>query len=179
MKALGIRCTAIGVLGCSLLLPLLQAKTPKVTGEVPTQGARAKHRTSTQHKPALPLTVDLSQIPLSKPLHWVEFTPSGPLTIHYRDGKLTIISLNNPLHDVLRGIGKQLGASVEFPPSANDHVFGQIGPGRASDVVASLLFGVNFNYVISVSAEDPNQLTRVVLSSKPPPLPADEKKRKP
>ena len=178
MRALGIRCTAIVVLGCSFFLPLLQAQTTKVTDKVLSQSVRAKHRTRTQHKSALPPTVDLSQIPLRAPLHWVEFTPSGPLTIHYRNGKLTITTLNNPLHDVLRGIGKQLGASVEFPPGVNDHVFGQIGPGRASDVVASLLSGVNFNYVISVSAEDPNQLTRVVLSPKPPPLPASDKNRK-
>jgi hypothetical protein len=179
MRSFGTRWAAIVVFGSLFPLTLVQAQTRDISHRMPSDSISAKHRNTVRHKRALPPTITLAQMPLSAPLPWLDFTPSGPLTVKYQNNELTINAINNPLSDVLRQVCQKFGASVELPPGANDHVFGQIGPGPAPKVVGSLLYGVNFNYVISVSAEDPNRLARVVLSAKPPPLPAGDKKAKP
>jgi hypothetical protein len=177
MRTFGTLWAATVVFGCLISLPQLQAQTPDLSHKVPSHSVSAKHRTRGRHKRVPPPPITLAQVPLRTPLPWLDFMPAGPVTINYQAGELTINAFNTPLGDVLHQVCKKLGASVELPPGANDPVFGQIGPGPARDVVASLLYGVNFNYVISVSAEDPNRLERVVLSPKPPPPPAGDKKR--
>ncbi len=169
---------AILLLGCGISLPLLQAQTPDLgQSRQPRSKTPANHGTQERHKRGVPPPVSLANIPLSAPLAQLDFVPSGPVLINYQDGQLTINAFNTPIGDVLRQVCNHFGASVELPPGANDRVFGQIGPGPARDVIASLLHGVDFNYVIQVSAADPNRLARVILSPKPLPLPAGGKAR--
>jgi len=55
------------------------------------------------------------------------------------------------------------------PVNATERVVGQMGPGSARDVLAELLDGSHFNYVILGSATDSTKVERVLLSLKPPP----------
>jgi hypothetical protein len=64
-------------------------------------------------------------------------------------------------------VHRQTGASVDVPANATERVVGRFGPGPARDVVASLLNGSHFNYVLVGSETDPTGLDRVVLISKP------------
>ena len=69
-------------------------------------------------------------------------------------GQLTIESKNATLAQVLRSVQAKTGASFEIPASANsDRVVAQLGPGQPKDVLAALLNGSKFNYIILGSPE--------------------------
>ena len=81
---------------------------------------------------------------------------------------LTIVANNSTLGDILRAVHRQTGATVDTPGNATERVIGKFGPGPARDVLASLLNGSHFNYVLLGSAASPNALDRVMLFSKSP-----------
>ncbi len=176
MKNVGALWTAILIIGCLLTSPLLRAQTqPRGPTRIPPSNkSAAKHRVRRSRVPV----IDFSKLPLSQPLPPLFFVPSSPVIVDYHDGALTIRALNTPLQDVLHQVCKNIDASLEIPPGADDPVFGKIGPGPAPAVIASLLNGAAFNYVLSLAADNPNQVTAVVLSRRPPPLPTTEKKGK-
>ena len=88
-----------------------------------------------------------------------------PPRVTYQNGQLTIVSANSTLGDILRAVKKQTGAEIEVP-AANERVVTTIGPGPARQVIAELLNGSRFNYVLLGSPEDSSALTRVVLVAK-------------
>jgi hypothetical protein len=108
--------------------------------------------------------------------------PSGPLgpipqislesmsavapQVTYQDGKLTIVSPNSTLADILRAVHRLTHAEMEIPPAATERVVTNLGPGPAPVVMAALLNGSHFNYVLLGSPSDANTLTRVVLVPK-------------
>jgi len=96
-----------------------------------------------------------------------EQMPSGPVVITYGNGELTIQALNSELGDVLRTVSRETGALIEVPGEAKERVFGEFGPGPIANVLASLLNGSHFNYVMMGRADNPRALARVILTSKP------------
>lgn len=98
------------------------------------------------------------QIPLDS------IAPMAP-QVTYQSGQLTIVAPNSTLGDILKAVHKQTGAEIEVP-AANDRVVTHLGPGPAREVIADLLNGSRFNYVLLGSPEDSNALTRVVLVPK-------------
>jgi flagellar biosynthesis GTPase FlhF len=85
--------------------------------------------------------------------------------VSYEKGQLTIVASNSTLGDVLRAVRKQTGAEIDIP-DAKERVVTHLGPGPAREVIAELLNGSRFNYVLLGSPEDVNVLTRVVLVAK-------------
>ena len=96
-----------------------------------------------------------------------EQKPATPPQVTFSSGSLTITADNSTLGDILRAVHRQTGASVDVPANATERVVGRFGPGPARDVVASLLNGSHFNYVLLGSETDPSGLDKVVLLSKP------------
>jgi hypothetical protein len=92
--------------------------------------------------------------------------PAVAPQVSYQDGLLTIVAPNSTLSDILRGVKKHTSADIEIPPTASERVVTRLGPGPAREVMAELLNGSRFNYVLLGSPEDANQLTRVVLVAK-------------
>jgi hypothetical protein len=90
--------------------------------------------------------------------------PAVPPQVSYQGGQLVVIAQNSTLGDILRAIRKQTGASVDVPGNATERVVGRFGPGSARDVIASLLNGSHFNYVVLGSATDPNVISQVILT---------------
>lgn len=114
-----------------------------------------------------------------KPLPPLPTGPTGPVPqipldsikavapqVSFQNGQLTIVAPNSSLGDILRAVRKQTGAEIEIPPDASERVVTHLGPGPARDVVADLLNGSRFNYVLVGSPEDAAALTRVVLVAK-------------
>jgi hypothetical protein len=96
-----------------------------------------------------------------------DLRPSTPPQVAFDNGVLTITADNSTLGDILRAVRHQTGASVDVPGNATERVVGKFGPGPARDVMASLLNGSHFNYVLLGSETNPGGLDRVVLLSKP------------
>ena len=131
--------------------------------------AASEHGQRKPKKPALPPlpvgpTGPVPQIPLDS------ITPIAP-QVSYQNGQLTIVAANSTLADILRAVKKQTGAEIEIP-AATDRVVTHLGPGPARDVMAELLNGSRFNYVLLGSPEDASLLTRVVLVAKTPDTPS-------
>jgi hypothetical protein len=87
---------------------------------------------------------------------------------------LTIVAPNSTLGDILRGVRKQTAADIDIPAAATERVATRLGPGPAREVIAELLNGSHFNYILLGSPENANLLVRVVLVAKtgadtPPP----------
>ncbi len=93
--------------------------------------------------------------------------PPGPTVTLYQNGQLTIEALNATLSDVLRAACNQTGTVIDLPPGADERVVGTFGPGPPREVIASLLNGSRFNYVMLGSVHDANRLVQLTLSPKP------------
>src|SRR5262249_54888641 len=96
----------------------------------------------------------------------LEQQPASPPQVDFQNGRLTIIAQNSTLGDVLRAVRSETGATVEIPANATERVVGHIGPGPAREVLASLLNGSHFDYVILGSPTNPGALDRVILLPK-------------
>jgi len=124
---------------------------------------KAKAKTKKPQKPQLPTlpsgpTGPVQAIPLDS------IAPVPP-QVSYQNAQLTIIAANSTLGDILRAVRKQTGAEIEIP-AAPERVVTHLGPGSARDVIAELLNGSRFNYVLLGSPADSAVLTRVVLVAK-------------
>jgi AMIN domain len=117
-----------------------------------------------------PATAGQLSVPTAPP-------PKPALEVSFRRGLLTISSNKANLSEVLFAIHQQTGAEIAIPAGAEqEQVVGDIGPAPAPEVLARLLNGSKFNFLIISSSSDPRGLDRVILSSRPegpmPPAPA-------
>jgi hypothetical protein len=124
---------------------------------------KSKPKAKKAQKPQLPVlpsgpTGPVQPMPLDS-------TAPVPPQVSYQNAQLTIVAANSTLGDILRAVRKQTGAEIEIP-SATERVVTHLGPGSARDVLAELLNGSRFNYVLLGSSSDSEVLTRVVLVAK-------------
>ncbi len=93
-----------------------------------------------------------------------EQMPARPPTVSYQDGQLSIVAPNSTLSDILQAVKSKTGASIDIPPGANERVVSRFGPGPARDVLAALLNGSHFNYVMIGSDANPTSVAQVILT---------------
>ena len=89
--------------------------------------------------------------------------PSYPPEVSFQGGQLTIVAKNSTMGDVLTAVRKRTGAAVDMPPAPSERVVGRFGPGAPRDVMAQLLNGSHYDYVLVGSPADPGSLQKVVL----------------
>jgi hypothetical protein len=125
--------------------------------------SQSHHKTKTK-KAQLP---PLPSGPTGRPVQQVplDSIAAVPPQVSYQDSQLTIVAPNSTLGDILRAVRKQTGAEIEVP-AAPERVVTHLGPGPARDVLADLLNGSRFNYVLLGSPGNDAVLTRVVLVPK-------------
>ena len=95
--------------------------------------------------------------------------PATPAKVSYQGGLLTISAQNSTLGEILRDVRKLTGASIEIPPGSGtgERVVAHLGPAAPRDVLAGLLNGSSFNYVMLGSSSDPTAVSSVILTPKP------------
>lgn len=97
----------------------------------------------------------------------LEQLPAQPPQVSYLNGQLTVISRNSTLADILHAVARQTGAVIELPPGAGmERVAGRMGPGAARNVLAELLNGSRYDYVMIASTSNPGGLEHVILTPK-------------
>ena len=97
--------------------------------------------------------------------------PNGP-TVTYQDGQLTIEARNSTLAEVLRLVAEKSGATIEIPPgSGQERIVEHAGPGPAQDVLARLLNGSAYDFIIVSSPQSPHGPAQVLLSLHTPDAP--------
>ncbi len=84
------------------------------------------------------------------------------------------------MSDVLTAVKQRTGAAVDMPAVSSERVVGRFGPGAPRDVMAQLLNGSHYDYVLLGSPADPGSLRKVVLMARangpepPPPRQANQ-----
>ncbi|MGA8762102.1 MAG: hypothetical protein WB562_04350 [Candidatus Sulfotelmatobacter sp.] len=148
----GLKLTGLLAAG-ALCLPVLSRADTQATHHV--------RKTRKQQLPPLPSGPQgpVQQVPLDS------ITPVAP-QVSYENEQLTIVAPNSTLGDILRAVRKHTAAEIEVPASATERVVIHLGPAPAREVMAELLNGSRFNYVLLGSPTDANLLTRVVLVAK-------------
>src|SRR5579862_9868902 len=123
--------------------------------------ATAHGQRKTKKPPQLP---DLPSGPTGRPVPAIPLDSMAPVApqVSYQNSQLTIVAPNSTLGDILRAVKKQTGAEIDIP-SAPERVVTHLGPGPAREVLAELLNGSRFNYVLLGSSADNAALARVVL----------------
>ena len=144
---------------------LLCAAVPAFA-DTAAQAKPQAHRKSTKKKPVEP-PPPLPSGPTGRPVQQMplDTIAAVPPQVTYENNQLTIVAPNSTLADILRAVRKQTGADIEIP-AAPERVVTHLGPGPAREVVADLLNGSRFNYVLLGSPSDQSALTRVVLVAK-------------
>jgi hypothetical protein len=95
----------------------------------------------------------------------VEQKPPQPPAVAWDGQQLTIDAENSTLAAVLGAVRDRTGASIEIPGAASgERVFVHLGPGPARDIISSLLYGTQFDYIIEAADDDPDTLRSVVLT---------------
>jgi len=103
--------------------------------------------------------------------------PKPPLQVFFQGGLLSISSNQASLSEILFAVHQRTGAEIAIPAGAEqEKVVTELGPAPAPEVLAHLLNGSQFNYLILSSSTDPAALDRVILSARadgptPTPLP--------
>jgi len=149
----GLKLTGLLVAGALCLQVAARADTPT---------AHPAHKSKKQQlPPPLPSGTQgpVPQVPL-------DAIPAVAPEVSYQNGLLTIVAQNSTLADILRGVRKRTAADIDIPATASERVVTRLGPGPAREVVAELLNGSRFNYILLGSPEDANMLVRVVLVAK-------------
>src|SRR5271166_2949433 len=130
----------------------------------------ATHRKSHKAQKAPPKELVLPPLPAG-PLSQLpmEQIPATPAKVSYQGGLLTISAQNSTLGEILRDVRKLTGATIEIPSGsgASERVVAHLGPGAPRDVLAVLLNGTSFNYMMLGSSSDPSAVSSVILTPKP------------
>jgi hypothetical protein len=144
----------------------LCAVIPASADAAAAQSKPQAHRKSSKKKPVEP-PPPLPSGPTGRPVQQMplDTIAAVPPQVTYENNQLTIVAPNSTLADILRAVRKQTGADIEIP-AAPERVVTHLGPGPAREVVADLLNGSRFNYVLLGSPTDQSGLTRVVLVAK-------------
>jgi hypothetical protein len=99
------------------------------------------------------------------PLSTAQASARPSLEVSFKDGLLAIRSNKATLSEVLYAVHQRTGADIAVPAGAEqERVAADIGPGPAAEVLAHLLNGSRFNFLIVNSASDARVLDRVILS---------------
>lgn len=95
--------------------------------------------------------------------------PVNQLEVQCHSGNLKIIATRVSLAAVLGEIHRCTGAEIAVPPEAQrEEVVANLGPAPARQVLASLLNGSPYNFIVVGSDRDPNSLRKVMLSVRGP-----------
>jgi hypothetical protein len=102
----------------------------------------------------------------SAPAH-IEAVPDPPLQVSYLHGMLSIRSNKATLSEVLYAVQQKTGADIAIPAGAEqEQVVASVEPAPAPEVLARLLNGSRFNFLILSAPDDPKKLDRVILSTR-------------
>ncbi len=161
------RWIAIGLslASAALLVPALAGQDAAPTA-APRVATVPHHKSHKAPKPVVlpPMAAGpLSQLPMDQ-------IPAAPAKVSFQGGLLTISAQNSTLGEILRDVRQLTGAAIEIPQgaAANERVIARLGPGAPRDVLAGLLNGSSFDYVMLGSSTDPTAVSSVILTNKSP-----------
>ena len=152
-------------LGAALLASSLAGTAQVSTPRDLKKDAASNSKASPAGEPVRPTLAPARAIPAQPALPPIE--PVRPPGVAWDGSRLTIDAVNSTLSDVLLAVRSRTGASIEMPVSTSaERVAIHVGPAPIREVLSSLLYGTNFNYVIQASENDKSGLGKLILSSR-------------
>lgn len=144
--------------------PVVEKQPPVISAALlPLSSAAAAPAVGIQNlavRGALPPMADLA---LAAPQGSALSTQHAPV-VSYRDGQLTIDADNSTLAAVLKMVAEKTGSVIDIPPGTGlERIVQHSGPGRAEDVLAHLLNGSPFDFIIVGSPQRPHDPAEVLL----------------
>jgi hypothetical protein len=143
---------------------------PQVMASASTQSAPILRANTQPLSSGVPTKFAPSRVPLQPMQDTIAANPAKaigqhPQMVSYADGQLTINAENVTLAAVLQMVAEKTGAEIEIPPgTGQERIFEHAGPGRPEDVLAMLLNGSPFDFVIVGSPQGTHVPTQVLLS---------------
>ena len=135
-------------------------------GSVAASNAPTSANGGTQPPATRPGLVAANYTPQQTPVS-IEAAPQPPLQVSYEHGMLSIHSDRATLSEVLYAVQKKTGADIGIPAGAEqERVAADIEPAPAPEVLARLLNGSKFNFLIVSSPTDSTKLEKVILSTR-------------
>jgi hypothetical protein len=156
MTGFSLKIASISMTACLCLFAFSPSATAQKGG---VRKPKKKPQAQEQPKPQLPAYTPAPLQPLP-----LEQVPAVAPKVNFSEGELTIVAHNSTLSDVLKEVREQTGAELDIPPNANERVVADLGPGPARSVLADLLNGTHFNYVMVGSITDPKAIQSIVLT---------------
>lgn len=93
--------------------------------------------------------------------------PNSQLSVEYANGQLTIHAFRVSISEILDQVKEKTGSSLEFPLSATQAVVAfEMGPAPVHDVLASLLEGSGFDYMIVTADGSDHSLLKISLADR-------------
>jgi hypothetical protein len=91
--------------------------------------------------------------------------PASSSNVTYMGGLLSVEMRNATLQEVLASIAAVTGVKIDIPAGMDSQRMSvvKVGPGRARQVLAALLSGSHFDYLIQSSDSDPDTIQSVLL----------------
>ena len=163
------------IAGMVAICAVAQAQQARPAHKPPAH-KQSKTQAAAQAQPIQPSPAQAAPAPVVPP-PTPEQGPSSPPQVSYQTGQLTIEARNSTMGDVLNAVKQKTGAAVEMPASSSERVVGRFGPGAPRDVLAQLLNGSHYDYVLLGSPADPGALKKIVLMARavgPEPAPAQQ-----
>jgi hypothetical protein len=148
-----------GLRAIGLVLLLMAAVALSVWAQTPARSQKAKTHKGKKTEPA-----PVEAVAPTPPPPTPEQMPPRPPTVSYQNGQLSIVAPNSTLSDILQAVKTKTGAAIDIPPGASERVVSRFGPGPARDVLAALLNGSHFNYVMIGSDANPASVAQVILT---------------
>jgi len=113
-------------------------------------------------------TVASPVIALAAPAAVAPRLPPAPrLNVDFHDGKLKIVADHATLAAVLNEVHRRTGAQITLPAGGGmEQVIVALGPAAPRDVLAALLNGSRFNFIMVGSDNDPSQVRSVLLTAR-------------
>jgi hypothetical protein len=139
----------------------------KVTGSAPATNANANHKVEVDDFPPVsrPGLVSASYAAAGGQVQTPQAPAKSPLEVTFRNGLLSIRANKASLSEILFAVHQRTGAEVAVAAGAEtEQVVAEYGPAPAPEVLARLLNGSRFNFLILSSPDNPQKLDRVILS---------------
>ena len=148
-------------LGFAQSAPTRPVAAPATAKSSAAPAKAAKKKSRKQAKPT-PVQVETVPAPPPPPPTLAQQPPVAPNVV-YKNGLLSIDAPNSTLGDILGGIRRATGVSIEGPTAIGDRMVVHLGPGEPRQIVASLLGGSRFDYIVMGSPQQPNGINKLVL----------------
>jgi hypothetical protein len=139
--------------------------TSTVTKRKSTTTKTSNKKPFGKHAKPEPVKVEAPPPPPPPPPTLAQQAPVPP-RVTFQNGLLSIDAPNSTLGDILSGIRRATGATVEGPVSSSDRMVVHLGPGEPRQIVSSLLSSSRFDYIVMSSPQQPNGINRLVLMAR-------------